>query len=86
MVAKNTATRRHSWIARQLYEKINRTIPQRQLDPMLDDFHRADAARTTHGSGLGLALVKSIADRHGTTITPGDNAPGFRVVVTFPAR
>lgn len=52
-------------------------------DRLFDPFFRADAARTTEGSGLGMALVKSIADRHGATVALEDNAPGLQVTVAF---
>ena len=39
---------------------------------------------TTPGSGLGLSLVKAVADLHGATIRLVDNGPGLRVVVRFP--
>jgi len=51
---------------------------------VLAPFFRADTARTTEGNGLGLALVKSVTDRHGAILTLSDNAPGLRVTVRFP--
>lgn len=53
-------------------------------DKVFDAFYRGDAARSNAGNGLGLTLVKSIADRHGAQITLADNAPGLRVTVRFP--
>ena len=50
---------------------------------VFDPFFRAEEARSTAGNGLGLTLVKSVADRHGATITLSDNAPGLRVRVVF---
>jgi signal transduction histidine kinase len=50
---------------------------------VFDAFFRAEQARSTGGNGLGLTLVKSVADRHGATITLADNAPGLRVAVAF---
>lgn len=58
-------------------------IPEAERDRVFDAFFRTDAERTTEGSGLGMALVKSIANRHGATISLEDNAPGLRVTVTF---
>ena len=40
-------------------------IAREHLPRVFDRFYRADPARSPHGSGLGLALVKSIADLHG---------------------
>lgn len=50
---------------------------------VFDAFFRAEEARSTTGNGLGLTLVKSVADRHGATISLSDNAPGLRVRVVF---
>ena len=51
---------------------------------VFDAFFRAEEARSTDGNGLGLTLVKSVADRHGATVTLADNDPGLRVRVVFP--
>lgn len=51
---------------------------------VFDVFHRGDTTRTTEGNGLGLALVKSIAERHGAALSLDDNDPGLRVTVRFP--
>lgn len=48
-------------------------------------FYRLEASRTTPGSGLGLALVKAVAELHGATVDLSDNHPGLRVTVRFPA-
>ena len=59
-------------------------IPEAQRDEAFAPFFRADEARAVEGSGLGLALVKAIADRHGATVTLSDAGPGLRVTVRFP--
>lgn len=46
--------------------------------------YRLDSSRSTPGSGLGLSLVRAIADLHGATITLEDCRPGLAVVVSFP--
>jgi nitrogen fixation/metabolism regulation signal transduction histidine kinase len=45
---------------------------------------RLDVARRTQGSGLGLALVKAVADRHGAQLALADNDPqGLKVSICF---
>ncbi|MEL6607984.1 MAG: HAMP domain-containing sensor histidine kinase [Pseudomonadota bacterium] len=51
---------------------------------VFDRFYRADQSRTTPGSGLGLALVKAIADLHGARVRLDDTAPGAVFVIEFP--
>ena len=55
----------------------------RFLGLSLDRFYRLEKSRTTPGSGLGLALVKAVADLHGAELTLADNQPGLRVEVGF---
>ena len=43
-------------------------IPDGDKDKIFDRFYRGDAARTTGGTGLGLAMVKKIAELHGATV------------------
>ena len=52
-------------------------------------FFRADAARTTPGSGLGLSLVRAVAALHGGLVTlgethPGAAQPGLKVTLRLP--
>ncbi len=45
---------------------------------------RLDAARESDGTGLGLALVRAVADRHGAELVLSDNIPhGLRVALKF---
>lgn len=46
--------------------------------------YRLDKSRTTPGNGLGLSLVKAIADLHAARIALEDNHPGLRVILYFP--
>ncbi|MEZ5920150.1 MAG: HAMP domain-containing sensor histidine kinase [Parvularculaceae bacterium] len=55
-------------------------------DNIFERFYRAEKSRTTPGSGLGMALVKAIADHHSAKISLNDAAPGLVVTVNFPAR
>jgi signal transduction histidine kinase len=59
-------------------------IPEADRARVFDAFYRAELSRSTPGNGLGLTLVKSVADRHGARITLSDNAPGLRLSVQFP--
>lgn len=52
---------------------------------VLERFVRLDAARSTPGSGLGLALVRAAMHEHGGTVELEDNHPGLKVILNFPA-
>ena len=60
-------------------------IAVEDLPRVFDRFYRADRSRGSEGTGLGLALVKSIAELHGGTATitstPG---AGTMVILSFP--
>jgi signal transduction histidine kinase len=64
-------------------------IPASEHESVFRRFYRLESSRTTPGSGLGLALVKAVADLHGAAVELSDNHPGLRVTVrfssTFPA-
>lgn len=60
-------------------------IPATERDAVFRRFHRLDAARSTPGSGLGLALVRAVAELHGIGLVLEDAAPGLRVRLTLPA-
>ncbi|MEC3862553.1 HAMP domain-containing sensor histidine kinase [Mesobacterium sp. TK19101] len=59
-------------------------IPEGFRQKVFEPFFRSDDARTVEGSGLGLPLVKAIAERHGAKVRLQDAAPGLRVSVSFP--
>jgi signal transduction histidine kinase len=59
-------------------------IPAAERQRVFRRFHRLDAARSSPGTGLGLALVKAVADLHGMEVALSDNAPGLRVTVSVP--
>ncbi|MBR0672195.1 sensor histidine kinase [Neoroseomonas soli] len=59
-------------------------IPEAEREKVFRRFHRLDASRSTPGSGLGLALVRAVADLHGMTIALEDAAPGLRARITLP--
>ncbi len=55
-------------------------IAEKHLPRIFDRFYRADASRSSEGTGLGLALVKSIMDLHGGTASVA-SAPGAGTAV-----
>lgn len=60
-------------------------IPANERERVFQRLYRLDGSRSTHGSGLGLSLVRAIADLHGATIELHDNDPGLKVVLGFPS-
>jgi signal transduction histidine kinase len=63
------------------------TIPPAELDRLFQPFQRLEGSRTnSHGLGLGLSIVRAIADAHHATIAtdaPADG--GLRIQVSFPS-
>ncbi|MFF5105968.1 sensor histidine kinase [Streptomyces sp. NPDC000134] len=63
-------------------------VPAADRDRIFDRFYRVDKARSRDrgGSGLGLAVARSLVEAHGGTVTLG-GAPGATVfTVTLPLR
>lgn len=58
-------------------------IPADERENVFRRLYRLEKSRTKPGSGLGLALVKAIADLHEATIAIADNQPGVRVEIAF---
>lgn len=59
-------------------------IPEEERERVFRRLYRLDKSRTTPGNGLGLSLVKAIADLHSARIALEDNSPGLRVALHFP--
>jgi signal transduction histidine kinase len=55
-------------------------FPADFVDKAFDRFSRAEASRTTRGTGLGLALVQAVADAHDGAAT----ISGSRVTIDLP--
>lgn len=60
-------------------------IPAQQRDRVLERFVRLDECRGGPGAGLGLSLVAAVARLHEARLSLGDNCPGLRVELRFPA-
>jgi len=54
-------------------------IPAELREEAIGKYRRLEEARTTEGSGLGLAMVRAVARLHGGDILLEDNKPGLRV-------
>ena len=59
-------------------------IPAQEHENVLRRLYRLDQSRNTPGNGLGLSLVKVIADLHDCKLDLRDNDPGLVVSLTFP--
>ena len=58
-------------------------IPLEEHEKVFKRFHRLDSARSTEGNGLGLSLVKAVANLHDAKVSLSDNGPGLSVEVRF---
>ncbi len=59
-------------------------IPSDDHARVTERFFRGEAARSTPGAGLGLALVQAVAQLHGGTLRLSDAAPGLCAVLSLP--
>ncbi|GEM_PF-175810 len=58
-------------------------IPEEEREKVFRRLYRLERSRTTRGTGLGLSLVKAIADLHCGKVSLEDNNPGLKVVIQF---
>lgn len=63
-------------------------VPVEERDKIWRRLYRGDASRSQRGLGLGLSLVKAIAEAHGGAVAVDDAQPGggARFVLTLPFR
>lgn len=59
-------------------------VEETALPRLFERFYRADSARTEGGSGIGLALVRAIADLHGGQVSAANAHPGLAVTISLP--
>ncbi len=60
-------------------------IPADDRGRATERFYRGEAARHTPGFGLGLTLVRAVAQLHGGSLQLKDAHPGLRAVLTVPS-
>ncbi len=60
-------------------------VPAEERANVVRRLYRLERSRTTPGAGLGLALASAVAELHGGRLELGDNLPGLRVSLIFPA-
>ncbi|MBS0535503.1 MAG: HAMP domain-containing protein [Proteobacteria bacterium] len=60
-----------------------RGVPAAERELIFRRFYRLERSRSTPGNGLGLSLVKAVADLHGVIVGVEDAGPGLIVVMTF---
>lgn len=63
-------------------------IPEDERELVLERFHRGRNTQQSPGSGLGLSIVREIAQTHGASVSvgPGRDGTGTRIAVRFPRR
>lgn len=61
-----------------------RGIPEADREAIFRRFFRGEKSRNSSGNGLGLALVKAIANMHEGSVSVWDNKPGSVFEVLFP--
>jgi signal transduction histidine kinase len=59
-------------------------IPKEESEKVFRRLYRLEKSRSTEGTGLGLSMVKAIADLHGASIALSHANPGLAVTVNFP--
>jgi two-component system, OmpR family, sensor histidine kinase MprB len=59
-------------------------VPPADLPHIFDRFYRSPTARSKPGSGLGLSIVRQIADTHGGGVVAQPRSPGIEMLLTLP--
>jgi signal transduction histidine kinase len=55
--------------------------PADEREHIFQRFCRLEQSRSTPGNGLGLSLVKAVADLHGIALQARDAKPGLQIVM-----
>jgi signal transduction histidine kinase len=62
-------------------------VPDDERELVFDRFHRGDPARSRHhaGSGLGLPIARTLAERNGGSLDLAPDGAGAHFVLRLPA-
>jgi signal transduction histidine kinase len=60
-------------------------VPEGERKRIFQRFYRLESSRTAPGNGLGLSIVAAVAELHAARLDAGDNHPGLRIAMVFPA-
>jgi signal transduction histidine kinase len=58
-------------------------IKPEEIERVFERFYRCEKSRSITGSGLGLSMVKAVAELHDITLHLKENSPGLKVVLLF---
>ena len=58
-------------------------VPEEMREKLFQRMFRLEESRTTPGSGLGMTLVKAVADLHRASVKLEDNNPGLAITIKF---
>lgn len=61
-------------------------VPEAEQERIFQRFYRGAQERPLGGNGLGLALVKAVAEQHGGSVQVRNRHPGLRVEMRLPLR
>jgi signal transduction histidine kinase len=59
-------------------------VPSEEYERLFQRFYRLERSRSTPGNGLGLSLVKAVADLHSVELDVRGANPGLEVYMRFP--
>ena len=58
-------------------------VPEEERQRLFQRLYRLERSRSTPGTGLGLSLVKAVADLHAITLDVRDARPGLEICMRF---
>jgi signal transduction histidine kinase len=58
-------------------------VPEEERQRLFQRFYRLERSRSTPGSGLGLSLVKAVADLHAIKLEVRDAGTGLQIIMRF---